>query len=329
MIRNIFKGVLFISVLIIIEAAGYGDIIRLKNGVILTGDIIAETGAEFVIKTEKYGEARVQKFSISSIEYGSQQSLNNTAVISNEAENTNSQNVTVSTNVLKKNKTPSDRANRPLFGLNAGFMPMWSGLSLEVPSSYLPPGVTEKIYEDFEVRNYMQIGLFLDLIYVRLDLSYGFSLGKLNGVTLRDEMTSSSATIVMTNYGLFINSVSSLNIAMIFKVPVNISEGSTVWPAVGFECTIPLTYEINDTNVITNSYYDLTDIWLKAGFGVNIKISEQVYFVPSVFVSINLTPNIYKDTDNDPISGPLSFSDLKYASYAWRLDFNIGIAFGL
>ncbi len=338
MIKGISALIIFFAAVFCIKATGYGDVVRLKNGIVLTGDIIMETENEIVIKMVKYGEGRIKKFAISSIEYTGMPEVNY-SVVSNGVAQEPKKEQTLSTNSTE-NKT--ENSNEPqkknddyfhaAFGINTGFYPMWSGYSMEDTENIFGVDMTTKQSMDFDANYYMNTGFFIDLMFLRFDIGYGFVLSTNTAATGTISTTASGIPIPIfaaTNRMIMSYSYSYLSLSLLFKIPPSSTGPVSLWPALGVEYDFALTYNINGLNMMTNKDANLNNFWILAGGGMNIKLAEHFSIIPTILFGYNLRAALFNDTDTDPLSYSKSFSDIKLFAYGFKINVNLGFAFVL
>jgi len=175
---------------------------------------------------------------------------------------------------------------------------------------------------------------FLDLKYVRLDIAGGFSPATPDIVNANYSfnitsplITSFSGTADSTNYSQTI----TFAVGILLKYPIDLPDGSDVWPGAGIDYHYTLFNENNGVNTLTNDYENRSSWWVKAGLGGDIKLSDNFYLTPSIIISYDLTAINYIDTPAFRQAYGVSLSDylkdMDIQAYEWTLTFSIGAAY--
>ena len=180
----------------------------------------------------------------------------------------------------------------------------------------------------------MNFSAFLDMQYVRFDFGYGLSISPFytgkgtNVIDITAPITYNQNTPNITTNS---NVTTFLNIGLLGKYPIEVASGINIWPAVGIDCEIFLFSGLNGTNSLTNDYDRKTAFYAKAGLGADIKVTDNIYIVPSALWAINLNPIGYNDTAKFKTEYGSNLADYiknnKLTAYDWLLNFNIGIAY--
>lgn len=208
-------------------------------------------------------------------------------------------------------------------GFNVGLTPMW--MNTEISNGFMGP----YNWTFTGSQNYINIGGWVDFDYVRLTVSYEGSLG-----TESDGLLTNGASV--TNGLVTTNSTTYINLELLGKLPIKISDGFNIWPAIGLEYAICLFDGFTTTNTLTNlNNNDRNDFFLKAGVGADIKIGENIYLAPVVMFGWDLTPIPYLTTDQNIKEGT-SGAYTTYADYIkdkierysqFKLNISIGLGF--
>ena len=135
----------------------------------------------------------------------------------------------------------------------------------------------------------VNVGLFFDAKYVRLGLDYSTNVG---------DAQSEGKILGVTGSGDYDATYSFFNISAILKYPIQMNEGTVIWPAAGIEYSINTTVEENGEDV-SDTIDDFDDVYIIVGLGADFKISEQIVFTASALFGYNLTPEPAEDTVGD------------------------------
>lgn len=324
--RGVWVGLILLFLLIC--GFSFGAIIYLKNGITVVGDIIMENDTEIIVRTEKYGEGRIKKGAISYIEHTDSEEISYGESTIGKYTNTENlgikpaeTNVSLSsilpgTNKLQTLSTNVDTGFPMLFGLCSGFSLLWEGFSL-ILSTF-----------NNDTRFIMSPGIFIDMVYLRLEFECGFSLNPV--VVTRKSMTGSSFTDT--------NSFAYMSISVLPKIPFKISPSVISWLAFGIEYDIMVMYRgfeynqvflfwglygyypVGDSeDMLKVDWFNKNDFWLRALAGVDIELSDSFYLNLYTGWSYNLTAS--------PIKA--EYGTTYYVFFASRLDFSIGFSFKL
>lgn len=169
----------------------------------------------------------------------------------------------------------------------------------------------------------LNIGGFIDIKYLRIDLSYSQNITP-------DVWTTKllyNGPIVSTNA----DSISTLAISALVKYPLMVIPGFSIWPAAGFEYSTILNESLNGVSFMTNAYLRFNDVYLNFGVGADIKITTNFYIIPLILFGINLTPSPYVDNAAFAQQAGMSYLDfVKSTKSVWsetKLDINIGVGY--
>ncbi|MBN1798859.1 MAG: hypothetical protein JW822_09790 [Spirochaetales bacterium] len=146
-------------------------------------------------------------------------------------------------------------------------------------------------------------GVFVDLTYVMVNLSYAFTLGG-PGATIsvdgtKDDAASDAQTTLMEDM-----SASYLIITVLAKYPFDMG-GVVIFPMLGAEYQLNLSLYDDDTD-LKDGYSDeqnasLNDLYILAGVGADFDITESLYARVMALFSYSLTPENPGNYDDDDI----------------------------
>jgi hypothetical protein len=217
-------------------------------------------------------------------------------------------------------------------GVAVTFSPNWGGMSYGIdPTTGFPKKSATDTAGMVSSQNFLGFGAFFDMKFVRLDLSYSMSLGQQIGQVQFD-----GTNIAKGGGSTNTNAISSFNIQVLGKYPIDLAPGIAIWPALGLEYSLNLAYGPVGTNMNTNeNYNDMNDLWLKAGVGADFKISDNFYIVPLVLFGLDLTPVPFKTDDanykktsfylGEAFSSAVS--DYKLSVSQMKVDITLGAAY--
>lgn len=151
--------------------------------------------------------------------------------------------------------------------------------------------------------NNLNFGAFFDIKYARIEIGYKTTVGK------ETEKLKVGDTTDSIHYGV---SRSFISANLLGKYPFDLGPVK-LWPAIGLGYDINLTNKKTGINV--KDQYEINDLFILAGTGMDIKITEKVFFTPSVIFGYNLTPKFEK----------LDIPGAGY--YGWKICANLGVGY--
>lgn len=189
-----------------------------------------------------------------------------------------------------------------MLGFDAKFLPTWTSVAFSNAS----PAIVEKM--EYQM-NFMGFGVFADFKYLRVNAAYEFSIGNPGvNITTNDK--------VLTNFNDTNGyAQQQINLQVLGKMPIELSDSFSIWPAVGFAYNIVLFSGYKGTNELTNTYGDMNGITALAGLGADIKLFENVYLEPVVLLGWNHMANMFTKSMME-----MNFFDM-------YIDASLGLAF--
>jgi opacity protein-like surface antigen len=159
--------------------------------------------------------------------------------------------------------------------------------------------------ESWQTAPFMSFGLFFDAQYVRVGLAYSMLAGDATAGGSYDGEEADEVTIdnskVSTTY---------INLSLLGKYPVTVSEGLNLWPAlgIGYDYFLGTKYDGEEVELADGA--TPSDLFVLLGAGLDYAVSETVSLTASAVFGYNLTANPM-DEDIDGVE----FSGYKYDFY--------------
>lgn len=152
-------------------------------------------------------------------------------------------------------------------------------------------------------------GAFFDIKYLRIALGYSTVIGD----------TKLKADLNYDDYGITVSDSSNkkfdmsfLNLSLLAKYPFELGIVK-LWPAAGIGYDLNLTAKDDGEDIKSDSA--LSDFFILAGLGADIRVTEKVFISPSLIYGYNLTPNM----DKEKTSG--------VSWYGWKICANIAVGY--
>jgi hypothetical protein len=98
--------------------------------------------------------------------------------------------------------------------------------------------------------------------------------------------------------------LSALKLGLLGKYPIALSDALTLFPALGIEYDVVLSAKIDGTKVddvdgMDMKSGDFSALWIKAGAGLDVQLTEKLYFRGEALFGIRLSNKFEKDMIDD------------------------------
>lgn len=134
----------------------------------------------------------------------------------------------------------------------------------------------------------LDFGVFVDAVYARLAISYAMSLGGTQTSKLfenGEEVDSISADSPDGYSWTF------LNIELLGKYPIPLGSVN-IWPTAGILYSMTISQDFNGDGVADDlSDLAINDLYVSAGCGLDVSVTNNIFVTGSALFSWNLTPN--------------------------------------
>lgn len=158
-----------------------------------------------------------------------------------------------------------------------------------IETRYVPFFFTEEgdLAEINETNHQMDVGVFIDLTFLRFQAAYGFLLSADN----------EGAPALVDDYDR-----QYVDLQLLGKLPLLLADVS-IWPAIGvaYNIVTRLNTDLDDDND-AEDFGALNDFYIVAGLGADFEIAERFVITPSFTFGYNLTPNPNEEEPAEDVS---------------------------
>jgi len=155
----------------------------------------------------------------------------------------------------------------------------------------------------------LNFGVYVDATYAVFGVNYA---GQLNKTKKVQKVTAPVETTINDDID---NSAGNIELYIAGKIPIRLVEGLAIFPLLGLEYDINLSYTGKD-NLSSDAKAALNDFYVIGGIGADIYLNKSVYFRALVKAGYNLTA-----------TPSTTYADTKYTGY--KVDAGVSIGFGL
>jgi hypothetical protein len=196
----------------------------------------------------------------------------------------------------------------------------WTGAGKTwLGSQYLDPMSLTSTPTDYYDQNFIGGGFFafFDATFVMVSLGFNFY-----GVTYANKDRQKPYDDAKKTFTL-----STFDISLFGRLPFSLG-ALKVFPLLGADLKIAMTYDGIDTSVLYDSYVSehYTSIWLKLGFGVDIPLGYKLYLRPSFLYGFGFLPKVYQN-DMDRINTSTGSGGRKVDVILHGLDLNVAVGY--
>lgn len=133
--------------------------------------------------------------------------------------------------------------------------------------------------------------IFLDAAYMEFSCGYSVSYGKEKTKTVLNGKTKNEVNANLT-------SINTINLGLLGKYPIAVKKNLNLFPLLGIDYQMVLFAKRNRVN-IKSDVRDLTSLWVKAGAGADLLITQNLYLRAEALYGARLQNKAEKDTIKD------------------------------